>query len=115
MRLARSGAALVLACAGSAAVAVDVSQLDYGCERGAQVAAIYISDTDPALAILQIEVRQVVFQNVPSGSGARYAEDPAREVGYIWWTKGDEAFLTWHAEDGQETDLLRDCRITPTE
>jgi membrane-bound inhibitor of C-type lysozyme len=59
----------------------------YDCD-GERIAATYINSGTNALAVLKIGDATVVFANVLSGSGARYAGQQ-----YIWWTKGEEADL----------------------
>lgn len=110
MRLA--AAALLLA-APAAAQELEALPMHYGCDRGARIEAVYVNGGMPALAILTLEGRMVVLSNVPSGSGAFYAEAPEGRAGYFWRTKGEEATLSWRAADGAETDLLDGCTALP--
>ena len=46
-----------------------------------------------------------------SASGARYVW-PSDGSGYVWWTKGDTATLSWHdGESGTEQPLYAECRL----
>lgn len=63
---------------------VERTTVAYSCSDGAERSADYINVGENSLAIVGIDGAPVVFVNVISGSGARYA---ARQ--YIWWSKGD--------------------------
>ncbi|MAQ37653.1 MULTISPECIES: MliC family protein [Thioclava] len=82
----------------------------YHCERGAEVHAAYLNDTDPQRVVVFLQGRQVVMSHIRSADGAKYAEDGEGEVGYVWWTRGAQAMLDWIAEDGEVQPLLRACR-----
>ncbi|WP_078603909.1 MliC family protein [Thioclava sediminum] len=82
----------------------------YHCERGAEVHAAYINDTDPQRVALFLQGRLVVMSHVRSADGAKYAEDGEGEAGYVWWTKGHGAMLDWIAEDGEAQPLFRACQ-----
>ncbi|MCK8464822.1 MliC family protein [Aliiroseovarius sp. S1339] len=82
----------------------------YACERGAIVAATYVNSADASFAVVSVEGQQVGLTQIQSASGAKYTQD-ADGVGYIWWTKGDEAFLTWgNAQSGEDETLLSQCK-----
>lgn len=90
-----------------------VFQAVYECARGVMIPATYVNtDAGTSLAVLQIEGRQVAMRDAPTGSGARYVSID-EQVGYRWYTKGDEAFLAYLAADdaAEEETLLRDCRM----
>ncbi|OWY05643.1 hypothetical protein B6V75_05910 [Thioclava sp. F1Mire-8] len=87
-----------------------VVTVTYHCERGAEVHAAYINDTDPQRVALFLQGRLVVMSHIRSADGARYAEDGEGEAGYVWWTKGHGAMLDWIAEDGEAQPLFRACQ-----
>ncbi|HZH50543.1 MAG TPA: MliC family protein [Microvirga sp.] len=60
----------------------------YACEGRAPMRVEYINAGPNALAVVPLTDGTLVFVNVLSGSGARYASGP-----YIWWTKGAKADL----------------------
>lgn len=105
----RVAAALLLLATPATAAPLETLPMRYGCDRGAQIEAVYVNGGTPALAILTLEGRMVVLANVPSGSGAFYAAAPEGTPGYFWRTKGNEATLSWRAADGSEIDLLGGC------
>jgi len=58
----------------------------------------YVNAEPIFLAILPVEDETLIFVNVISASGARYASGP-----YVWWTRGAEAMLEDEtAEEGTE-------------
>lgn len=87
-----------------------IDTLRYGCERGAMVWATYINGDEGSFAVIHVEGQQVALGQVISGSGAKYAQAPDG-AGYVWWTKGDEAFLMWEdAHNNTDETLLSQCR-----
>lgn len=61
----------------------------YDCEGQDELFAVeYLNANPNYLAILTIEDKKIIFANVISGSGARYAAGQ-----YVWSTKGAEAHL----------------------
>jgi membrane-bound inhibitor of C-type lysozyme len=88
---------------GSAAAESRSFAYDCGGER---IAATYVNAGANALAVLEIDGATVVFANVLSGSGARYAGQR-----YIWWTKGDEADL-YDLTKGENAPPLH-CKAGP--
>lgn len=60
----------------------------YSCEGRTPIRVEYINAGPNALAVVPVAGDTLVFANVLSGSGARYASGP-----YIWWTKGNKADL----------------------
>jgi membrane-bound inhibitor of C-type lysozyme len=88
---------------GSEAAKTQPVAYDCGDER---IAATYINAGANALAVLKIGAATVVFTNVLSGSGARYAGQQ-----YIWWTKGDEADL-YDLTKGENAPPLH-CKAGP--
>lgn len=60
----------------------------YRCEGFGALEVEYINAGGNALAVVPVEGRTLIFANVISASGARYAAGR-----YVWWTKGDRADL----------------------
>ena len=72
--------------------------------------ATYISGDEGSLAVIHVEGQQVALGQVISGSGAKYAQS-ADGVGYVWWTKGDEALLMWEdVPNSTDETLLSQCK-----
>ncbi|MFN3576982.1 MAG: MliC family protein [Tabrizicola sp.] len=88
----------------SVAAAQEFSTRTYGCDRGVQVPATYVNGPDQNLAVIHVDGRQITLVGEPAASGARYGW-PSDGSGYVWWTKGDEATLSWKTAEG-ETPLL---------
>lgn len=68
----------------------------YACSDGRVIEARYDnSDAVNPRAELVISGRRIGFDQVRSGSGARYASDDGLRGGFglIWWTRGREATL----------------------
>lgn len=104
-----AGAALLAAATPAAAEMALVSHR-YVCERGAEVAATYVTAADGSAAVIQVEGRQIALVAGPAASGVRYAA-PSDGSGYVWWTKGEAATLLWSdGAAGAETILLAACR-----
>lgn len=117
--LRESCAAVVLAAATLAAPAragLITDTVTYACERGVRIEASYVTGAEGAVAVLQVEGRQVALSQAISASGARYAQTldtGGNAQGYVWWTKGDTAFLEWQPEGASPSvTLLTDCRAT---
>lgn len=94
-----------------AAADTDVIEALYHCERGVDVPAAYVNADDASLAIIHVEGNQVVLWQEISADGARYGTGGAS--GYVWWSKGNGAFLYWKAATGAEEDLhplLLECK-----
>ena len=60
----------------------------YVCSGVGALTAEYVNAGDISLALLPVDGKPLVFANVLSASGARYAAGP-----YVWWTKGNSASL----------------------
>ena len=73
----------------------------YQCQGLGRLQVEYINAAPNALAVVPIEGKPLVFANVLSGSGARYAAGP-----YFWWEKGGTAQLS---------DLRQGNNVNPTE
>ncbi|WP_339107561.1 MliC family protein [Thioclava sp. GXIMD4216] len=88
-----------------AAKAEDLPQpVRYHCDRQSEISAVYVNTVAPPLVVLWAEGHQVVLPSGPTGSGARYA----LERGYVWHTKGSEAFLAWQDDRGER--VLSQCK-----
>jgi membrane-bound inhibitor of C-type lysozyme len=64
----------------------------------------YVNAGENHLAVLPLHGKSMVFANVMSGSGARYAADR-----YIWWDAGSRG-VTLYAE-GVDGHPKADCRL----
>jgi membrane-bound inhibitor of C-type lysozyme len=74
----------------------------YNCEeQDEELPVTYINSDPNYLALLPIEGKTMIFANVISGSGARYAA-----AQYVWHTKGAEAILTSEMADPDAAPLL---------
>ncbi|WP_285295065.1 MliC family protein [Aureimonas altamirensis] len=82
---------------------VQRTSVAYSCSDGVDRTADYINVGENSLAVVDIDGAPIVFVNVMSGSGARYA---ARQ--YVWWSKGDSVTLS----DEMKTD---DAPVTCTQ
>lgn len=86
-----------------------VSGATYQCERGVEIVATYVNDAEAAVAVINVEGRQIALKITRSASGARYAW-PSDGSGYVWWTRGDDATLLWSdGTGGEEVTLLAAC------
>ncbi|SDN36688.1 MliC family protein [Pseudomonas jinjuensis] len=83
----KSAAADALVLPGDAEL--DSRNVEYKCEDGRDITVQYLNKGDNRLAVVPVsDSSTLVFANVISGSGARYAA-----AQYIWWSKGAEATL----------------------
>ncbi|MBO3274450.1 MliC family protein [Pseudomonas schmalbachii] len=83
----KSAAADALVLPGDAEL--DSRSVEYKCDDGRSIAVQYLNKGDNRLAVVPVsDSSTLVFANVISGSGARYAAGQ-----YIWWSKGPEATL----------------------
>ncbi|QUS35731.1 MliC family protein [Falsirhodobacter algicola] len=96
---------------GAALAEPPFTTLTYTCERGVTVPVTYVNTGDTALAVLNVEGRQVTLLAERAASGARYGW-PSDGAHYVWWSKGDGAVLLWHGPDGTEDVLLASCTAT---
>lgn len=89
---------------------VSMETFEYRCARSASVLATYLNTAEDTFAVIFVEGQQVAMRNLVSGSGAKYAQS-LDGAGYVWWTKGDEAFLHWN-DPAAATDevLLNECK-----
>lgn len=73
----------------------------------------YINDTYNSLAIVPVpgildDPVALIFANVVSASGARYASGF-----YIWWTHGSEAAL-YDLRNGEDVEAMLTCKEVPS-
>jgi membrane-bound inhibitor of C-type lysozyme len=87
-----------------AASAQEFTGATYTCDRGVKVPATYVNGPDQSLVVLNVDGSQITLVSEPAASGVRYGW-PSDGSNYVWWTKGDEATLSWKTPDG-ETPLL---------
>ncbi|WP_423067378.1 MliC family protein [Devosia sp. CN2-171] len=80
----------------------------YQCEGLEPLAVDFINAEPNFLAIIPIGGKQLVFVNIISGSGARYAAGQ-----YEFWTKGSEATLTDLQADPQTPISCTEATETP--
>lgn len=64
----------------------------------------YLNAGENSLAVLPIHGKRMIFANVISASGARYAAGP-----YVWWDAGDRG-VTLYAE-GVDGHPKADCHL----
>jgi membrane-bound inhibitor of C-type lysozyme len=77
------------------------SVVNYDCD-GNPLKVEYINSGENAFAILPMRSDRLVFVNVISGSGLRYASGP-----YVWWIKGQQASLSDERQPSSSSIL--DC------
>jgi membrane-bound inhibitor of C-type lysozyme len=94
----------LLALLPTAAFGQDFTTATYACDRGVTVPVTYVNGPDQSLAVLHVDGRQITLVGELAASGARYGW-PSDGSGYVWWTKGDEATLSWKTPEA-ETPLL---------
>lgn len=92
------------------AVAQPLDLMEYSCERGVPVSAVYVNGTTAGKVVLMVEGKLVPLASVPVAEGVRYQSSPALSD-YVWWVNGNSAMLGWYdAQSGDETTLLSQCR-----
>ncbi|MEE4380206.1 MAG: MliC family protein [Candidatus Competibacteraceae bacterium] len=67
--------------------------VNYSCEGGDSITAIFYKDTQLPAAVLTRIPNQVVAMLNPSASGSKYEGQNV-----TFWTKGDDAMVTWDSE-----------------
>ena len=75
----------------------------YRCAGDVRLPVRYLNTNAGALAYLRAGGKKRLFVSVMAASGVKYVSDR-----YVWWTKGDEAFLEDVTRD--EEPLVKDCR-----
>lgn len=98
---------------GAALAIAKLEVVDYVCERGATVTAVYVSSDGAPQVVLMAEGNVVTLTAVPVASGTKYRGDPTVQ-GYLWWTEAGRAMLGWlNPVTNDETALFSDCRELP--
>ena len=95
--LARDGRVVARNCLPSTSRPAGTTTVRYACTNGMRIQAVYSGN----VATVTMRSRRYVMYQTPAASGVRYAGG-----GYVWWTKGPEAFLT--TSSGQM--IARSCR-----
>lgn len=85
----------------------DMRDVRYACESGKTLSVKYMTVGETPLAAMTLSGKTLVFANVISGSGARYASGQ-----YVWWTKGPTGFLSDETLPGNRNQLYRNCNET---
>ena len=81
----------------------------YQCENGDRIVARYYSLSDGSLDFVKVSMpdgKEYTLPNAVSASGARYTDD--RE--FVWWTKGDSAFLQTRDQTGEWQITYQNCQ-----
>jgi len=100
--LIAAGLPLLPAAAGAQ---TSLSSTTYHCERGVEIAASFIGAAGSSVAVIQVEGRQITLLQEPAASGARYGW-PSDGAGYVFWTRGAEATVSWRDGAGAEPVML---------
>lgn len=80
------------------------------CDRDVEVPVVIVTGPEDAVAILQIEGRQMLLYQEPAAkTGVRYSW-PSGGASYVMWVKGEEATILWR-EAGKEA-LILTCTFT---
>lgn len=82
--------------------------VQYRCDDGQRITARYYNSPDNQIAILRLDGKRLLFVNVLSASGARYAHGHR-----VWWTKGAEARLTDLTQGENAPPVHGVCRAAP--
>ncbi len=85
----------------------DPKDVRYACQDGKSLTVKYMTVGDTPLASIVLDGKTLVFANVLSGSGARYASGR-----YVWWTQGPTGFLTDATLPANRNEVYRDCSET---
>lgn len=97
----------VLLLATPAAAELELTTMQYLCDRGVVVPAAYVSDTvDSAVVTLMFDGRMFSLVGQSVEGGLRYAW-PSDGSGYVWTVSGTQALLAWRdGAAGTETPIL---------
>lgn len=76
----------------------------YRCADDVRVAVRYLNTDAGAFAYLPAAGVKLLFVNVEAGSGAKYVAGR-----YVWWSKGQQAFLQDVTRPEGDEPMLRDC------
>jgi membrane-bound inhibitor of C-type lysozyme len=91
-----------------AAAELELTTLQYLCDRGVVIPAAYVSDgIDSAVVTLMFDGRMFSLVGQPVEGGLRYAW-PSDGSGYVWLVGGTAAVLSWRdGAAGTETALVQ--------
>ncbi len=80
------------------------------CERGVEVPVVTVSAGEESVLVLTVEGRQISLYAEPVTTGVRYAW-PSDGSGYVWENNQSTATLFWKNETGEETPVLKECKV----
>ena len=91
------------------AASAEIIEAEYLCEGSVTLSALYLTERNPQIVVIDGDGVLAALRAVPAASGARYEGAPG-QGGYVWWSKGDEATLYWaDGETGIEEPFLAGC------
>lgn len=105
MRVRTLAATLSLLLAAPAGAQTAITTRTYSCERGVEIAASIIGFAGSSVAVINVEGRQITLLEQAAASGARYGW-PSDGAGYVFWTKGAEASVSWRDSSGADPVML---------
>jgi membrane-bound inhibitor of C-type lysozyme len=91
-------------------IANKISSEKYKCENGEYITATYYILSDKSLEFVKLilpDNKEYTLPHSISASGVRYTDD----FEYIWWTKGENAFLQARDQNGQWYIKYNNCKI----
>lgn len=77
----------------------------YRCAGDVRLPVRYLNTDAGSLAYLPVAGKKLLFVSVEAASGVKYVSGS-----YVWWTKGNEGFLSDDTQDEGSESLLKDCR-----
>lgn len=86
-------------------IKVSQQRVIYRCAGDVRVPVRYLNTDAGALAYLPAGGRKLLFVSVQAASGVKYVAGR-----YVWWSKGNEAFLEDMMQDESGEPILKDCR-----
>lgn len=86
----------------------DEKAVHYACRGGKTLAVSYFTVNDTPLASTSVRDKSLIFVNVVSASGTKYASGP-----YILWNKGNDAQLYDEMQTGAAGKLYDGCTTKP--
>ena len=104
---------LLISCASKSKENLSIIKNDttfYQCENGESIKAVYYSLSDKSLEFVKLTLPDKKEYTLPrsiSGSGARFTDD----VEYVWWIKGDNAFLEARNQNGEWYVKFDNCKL----
>jgi hypothetical protein len=95
-----------------AAAELELTPLQYLCDRGVVVPAAYVSDTiDSAVVTLMFDGRMFSLVGQSVDGALRYIW-PSNGSGYVWSVSGSQAMLAWRdGTSGTETPILACAQV----